>query len=133
MTTSVENHPDQADRPGPTVYYDGSCPLCTFEIGHYKAQEGGDQLAFVDVSREGVDPGPDLTTKQAMGRFHVRLPDGSLKSGARGFVEIWGALPKWRWAARIAKLPGVTPLLEGAYRVFLPLRPTLSKIAGRLT
>ncbi len=65
-----------------------------------------------------------------MNRFHVRRSDGELVSGARGFMELWGALPKWRWLARVASLPGVMLLLELAYRGFLPLRPTLSRIAS---
>lgn len=115
-----------------TVYYDGSCPLCTAEIGHYAARDAEERLRFVDVSSAGADLGPDLTRSEAMGRFHVRRPDGALLSGASAFVAIWQALPGWRWAARIARLPGVTPLLEVAYRLFLPIRPALSRLALRL-
>jgi len=117
---------------GPTVYFDGSCPLCTFEIGHYASQTGGDRLNFVDVSEERPDLGPELSTDAAMRRFRVRLSDGRLLSGARAFVTIWNTLPRWRWAARIAQIPGVTLALEGAYRLFLPLRPVLSMLAARL-
>jgi CRP-like cAMP-binding protein len=38
--------------------------------------------------------------EQALARFHVRLSDGRIASGAQGFVEIWKTLPRWRWAAR---------------------------------
>ncbi|WP_205626903.1 thiol-disulfide oxidoreductase DCC family protein [Pseudoponticoccus marisrubri] len=117
---------------GPVVYYDGSCPLCTAEIGHYAGQPGGDRLSFVDVSQPGTNPGPDLTPRDAMRRFHVRLPDGRLLSGARAFVAIWEVLPRWRWAARIAGLPGMPTVLELAYRAFLPVRPLLSRIAAAL-
>ncbi len=121
----------EADQSFATVYYDGSCPLCTVEIRHYASCEGADRLRFVDVSRPDADLGDDLTQQDAMGRFHVRRPDGELVSGARGFAELWSALPKWRWLATVANLPGVTPALEIAYRGFLPLRPTLSRIASR--
>ena len=115
-----------------TVYFDGSCPLCTAEIGHYASRHGGDQLSFVDVSQVAADCGPGLEVKEAMQRFHVRLPDGRLESGARAFAVIWETLPGWRWLARIARLPGITPLLEVGYRLFLPVRPSLSKLASRL-
>lgn len=120
----------KADQACATVYYDGSCPLCSVEIGHYASCEGSDGLQFVDVSNPKVRLGEDLTRQEAMGRFHVRRADGKLVSGARGFTELWGALPKWRWLARIARLPGILPLLELAYRGFLPLRPMLSRIAS---
>lgn len=115
-----------------TVYFDGSCPLCSVEIGHYATREGAERLRFVDVSEPGADPGEGLTRETAMGRFHVRRADGSLLSGAAGFVEVWSKVDGWRWAARVARLPGVTPVLEAAYRMFLPVRPTLSRLARRL-
>jgi predicted DCC family thiol-disulfide oxidoreductase YuxK len=115
-----------------TVYYDGSCPLCTFEIDHYAAQQGGERLRFVDVSRAGANIGSDLAVQDAMARFHVRQRDGRLISGARAFTAIWQQLPRWRWAARLAKLPGVTMTLEGAYKLFLPFRPLLSRLAAVL-
>lgn len=114
-----------------TVYFDGACPLCSIEIAHYKRQTGAEALRFVDVSDPTSDPGPDLPREAAMKRFHVRKPDGELTSGARGFTLIWRALPRWRWAARLAALPGVTPSLELAYRTFLPIRPYLSRLIGK--
>lgn len=115
-----------------TVYFDGSCPLCTAEIGHYAACRGAERLRFVDVSAPGADPGPGLSPEEALRRFHVRWADGRLLSGASGFAAIWGLLPGWRLAARIAALPGVLRLLELGYRAVLPLRPALSRLAARL-
>jgi predicted DCC family thiol-disulfide oxidoreductase YuxK len=115
---------------GITVYFDGSCPLCSVEVRHYAAQPGAEGLCFLDVSRAEADPGPGLTPQLALQRFHVRLSDGRLISGARAFVSIWERLPRWRWAARLARLPGMMPVLEAAYRIFLPIRPVLSRIAG---
>ena len=114
-----------------TVYYDGACPLCTAEISHYETREGADAICFVNIAEEGIETGDDLDREAALKRFHVRKPDGTLLSGAHAFAEVWGTLPGWRWLARIAKLPGVLWLLEFGYRLFLPIRPILSRIASR--
>jgi predicted DCC family thiol-disulfide oxidoreductase YuxK len=124
---------DQAFKNGPTIYFDGSCALCSIEIDHYASRVGGDKLGFVDVSRNDARLGADLTSDTAMRRFHVRRSDGSLVSGARAFVEIWDTLPGWQWAARVAKIRGVLPVLEVGYRAFLPIRPFISKAVGRLS
>ncbi len=113
-----------------TIYYDGACPLCSMEIAHYKRQEGAEKLNFVDAAQT-ADLGDDLSRDAALRRFHVRDQGGQLVSGAAGFTRIWAILPRWRWAARLARLPGVTPLLELGYRAFLPLRPTLARLAAR--
>ncbi|MCK0104497.1 DUF393 domain-containing protein [Pseudohalocynthiibacter sp. F2068] len=128
---AVQNFPLAGNETeGPTLYFDGSCPLCSAEINHYASRDGSDQLTFVDVSGKDADLGTGLACGDAMRRFHVRLPDGTLLSGARAFVAVWAALPGWAWAARLAKIPGVIPVLEVAYRGFLPVRPALSKVAG---
>ena len=115
-----------------TVYFDGSCPLCRAEIGYYQRKDQYSALCFVDISEPGGIPPEGITQERAMKRFHVRASDGRVLSGAAAFVEVWTRLPRWRWAARLAGLPGVTPLLEVGYRLFLPIRPYLSKAFGKL-
>lgn len=114
-----------------TVYYDGACPLCSIEIAHYKRQKGAEALHFVDASDPASDLGEGLTREAALSRFHVRDASGTLVSGAKGFTRIWQTLPRWRPLARLARLPGLTPLLELLYRGFLPIRPTLSHLVAR--
>ena len=118
--------------PKSTVYFDGSCPLCRAEIGYYQRKDQYSALCFVDISETGGIPLEGITQERAMKRFHVRASDGRVLSGAAAFVEVWTRLPRWRWAARLAGLPGVTPLLEVGYRLFLPIRPYLSKAFGKL-
>jgi predicted DCC family thiol-disulfide oxidoreductase YuxK len=115
-----------------TIYFDGSCPLCRAEIGHYRAQKGAEALAFVDVSNADVALGGDLDRSRAMARFHVREENGQLVSGVAAFVAVWRRLPRLQWAARLAGLPGVMPVLELAYRGFFLLRPTLAVLFRRL-
>ncbi len=114
-----------------TIYYDGSCPLCATEIRHYRDQDSEQALAFVDVSQTGVLLLPDLNRQQAMARFHVMARDGRLLDGARAFAEVWASLPKWRWAARAAALPGAMRVLEAGYSASLVIRPAISRLFGR--
>ncbi len=114
------------------VYFDGLCPLCQAEIGYYRRRDEAGAFCFVDVSEADAVTPEGVTQAQAMKRFHVRAGNGRLLSGAAAFVEIWTRLPKWRWAARAAALPGGLAALELGYRMFLPIRPFISYLLGRV-
>lgn len=116
-----------------TVYFDGSCPLCRAEIGYYRRKDSLGALSFIDVSKPDAAVPVDLTQSRAMERFHVRAGNGELLSGAAAFVELWARLPRWRWAARAAAIPGVLSVLELSYRLFLRARPRLVWLFGRVS
>ena len=115
-----------------TVFFDGSCPLCRAEIGYYGRRDQAGALCFVDVSETGAPTPNGITQQRAMARFHVRARDGRVLSGAAAFVEVWNHLPKWRWAARAASLPGALAVLELGYRIFLPVRPFIARAFGQI-
>ena len=120
----------ESELPKSTVYFDGSCSLCRAEIGYYRRKDQDRALCFVDISGTGAVPPDGITKERAMRRFNVRASDGRLLSGTAAFVEVWTRLPKWRWAARAASLPGALIALEWGYRIFLPVRPFISRLFG---
>jgi len=124
--------PASTDCAALTVLYDGACPLCRREVGVYQGLAPLEPVRWLDVSAPAaaLPPGGDRAT--FMARFHVRRANGELLSGAAAFVALWAALPGWRWLARVGGWPGVTPLLECAYRGFLLLRPGMQALARRL-
>lgn len=122
----------ESELPKSTVYFDGSCPLCRAEIVYYRRKDQVGPLRFVDISEVGAVPPEGITQQRAMKRFHVRASDGRVLSGAAAFVEVWTRLPRWRWAARAASLPGALIALELGYRIFLPVRPFISRLFGRI-
>lgn len=139
MRTSIDdneltrsNHSEGDTKKGLTVYFDGSCPLCSAEVNYYSSGAGGKKLNLVDVSYAEAELGADLTQEDAMLRFHVRHENGRLVSGARAFVELWRVLPGWKWLACLAQWPGVLVCMESAYRCFLLVRPVISRGAARL-
>lgn len=89
-------------------------------------------LCFVDVSKTVETLPANLSQQKAMARFHVLAGDGQLLSRGAAFVRVWSLLPQWRWAARTAALPGAMTALELGYRLYLPVRPTISRIFGKL-
>lgn len=120
--------PHQSKPAGLTVLFDGSCPMCRREVGVYQGLNASCPIDWLDVSSPESLPVDAATRARYMARFHVRDADGQLLSGAAAFVALWRSLPGWRWLARLARLPGVTPLLEVMYRSFLPLRPHLQRL-----
>jgi predicted DCC family thiol-disulfide oxidoreductase YuxK len=104
------------------VYYDGGCPVCRREIDVYRRMAGGD-LAFVNICERPEAPAPDLDRDAALARFHVRDGRGELVSGARAFLALWRGVPRLAWVARLLSVPPLPWLLEGAYRLFLRVRP----------
>ena len=125
-------YPPAADRPATearcTVYYDGACPLCQREIALYRRSEGAEQVEWVDVSQPHAPLPANLSRAAALTRFHVRDASGQLLSGAAGFAGLWRQLPQWRWLGQWAGRAPLVWVLEGAYRVFLPVRPWLQQL-----
>lgn len=111
-----------------TVMFDGACPLCRREIGLYQSLAPLQPVSWLDVSKDATGFSA-ADQAQYMARFHVRLQDGRVLSGAAAFVALWLAMPGWRWLGRVGRLPGVTPLLERMYRGFLQFRPFLQRWA----
>ncbi len=104
--------------------YDGACPLCRREIAVYQSLTPTKPVQWLDVSKSTSQISPADQAKY-LARFHVRQRDGQLLSGASAFIALWSVMPGWRWLGKLGRLPGVTPLLELAYKMFLRLRPLL--------
>lgn len=104
------------------VLYNGECPICSAEIGHYKsyAERHGLPIRFDDLN------GParaewGISKDTAARRLYVAA-DGEVHAGIDGFLILWRAMPRYRWLARIVGLPGLRPLAGLVYdKVLAPL------------
>lgn len=116
-----------------SVFYDGGCPLCVREIGFYQRQTGADQINWVDLTSHNDGPvAPGLSCQAALARFHVQTRSGELLQGGTAFAALWRELPKFR---RLGQIGGQAPFrwfLNLGYKLFLPLRPSLQWLAGRI-
>ena len=114
-----------------TVLYDGSCPLCRTEISYLSnlsERHRDSALCFVDISEPSADARYAAERTTLLARFHVEHADGTRLDGAAAFVAMWERLPGWRWLARLARVPGMLVVLEGAYGGFLRARPYLQRL-----
>lgn len=114
--------------PMPSVFFDGACPLCAREIAFYRRHRGASEIAWVDVSRTDVADLPNgLSRQDALARLHVQTADGNLVDGAAAFAYLWSALPRFRLAGKVSRIPPLLWILERLYNLFLPLRPYLQR------
>ena len=109
-----------------TVLYNGSCPICSREVGIYQAEaaRSSAMVAFRDVTAsdaEGELASLGLTPDAAARRFHV-LQGGQMIGGIDAFVALWAVLPRWQWLARIVGSRPVRPVAALVYdRIAAPL------------
>lgn len=111
-----------------TVWFDGACPLCRREIAMLRRLDRRAAIDFVDVS-EGQPESCPVSHEDLLARFHAREGERVL-SGAAAFAAMYCRIPLLRPIGELARLPLFDRLFEGAYRLFLRLRPRLQKWAG---
>ena len=89
------------------VLYNAECPVCRFEIDHYRSYEQKSDLAirFDDLNSDALAAW-NITSDQAARRLYV-AHEGQLYSGIPAFIVLWQEMPRYRFLARIVSLPGL--------------------------
>jgi predicted DCC family thiol-disulfide oxidoreductase YuxK len=113
-----------------SIFYDGGCKVCAWEVGKYLALDTRSSLAVIDINAPGFraeDYGLDRNSVRKY--FHVLTPDNRVIAGVDAFIEIWSALdrPGSRRAASLARLAPFHLALELGYSVFVRVRPYLPR------
>lgn len=89
------------------VLYNAECPVCSFEIDHYRAYADKRALALKFDDLNGCDLARwGLSADQAARRLYVRQGD-TLLSGIAAFIVLWREMPRYRFMARLVSIPGV--------------------------
>jgi predicted DCC family thiol-disulfide oxidoreductase YuxK len=123
---------DTLDRP--ICYYNGACPVCRFEIEHYKDGTDGDRVRWLDLAadpealaRFGID------RAGARRRLHVLDEEGRLHVGIDAFILIWQRMPRYRWLGRVVGARPLRPVAAAVYdHVLAPLLFHWNKLKGRI-
>ncbi len=104
------------------VLYNGACPVCSAEIGHYAryARDCGLPIRFDDLNSE-ARAAWGIEADAAARRLAV-LHKGEVLFGVPAFLVLWAQMPRYRLLARIVSLPLIRPLAEIVYdRALAPL------------
>jgi predicted DCC family thiol-disulfide oxidoreductase YuxK len=108
-----------------TVLYNDQCPVCSFEIEHYRALcvKRGIDLGFEKISEKGpMLQSAGLSVMDAKRRLHVRTADGQVKVGVDAFLALWAQMPIYRALGRLVAIPGIYHLAVVVYNhVLAPL------------
>ncbi len=117
------------DQKSLTVFYDGSCPLCSREIALYRRQRGAETVCWLNVADKNINVKlPEgISRDELMQRFHVQGLDGEIQTGGDAFVQLWRLLPNFRLLAWLCSLPLMGWAVNKAYDALLPVRPRLQK------
>jgi predicted DCC family thiol-disulfide oxidoreductase YuxK len=110
-----------------TMLYDGTCPVCVFEMNNLKARNAEGLLRFVNISSPGFAPEPYGTSLEAMNALiHAQRADGSLVIGVEVFRLAYGAVGLGRWAAPTG-WPILRPVVDVLYALFARHRYRFSR------
>jgi predicted DCC family thiol-disulfide oxidoreductase YuxK len=100
------------------VFHDGGCPLCAREMGALRRRDRRGRIRFTDIASADFDAGAvGVTWEALMSRIHGRLPDGTLIEGVEVFRRLYAAVG-FASLVKLTRLPGVSHLLDLAYRHF---------------
>ncbi|GIX00143.1 MAG: thiol-disulfide oxidoreductase [Pirellulaceae bacterium] len=108
------------------VFYDGECPLCLREIRMLRWMDRKKNIRFTDIADPTFRPSNYGKSKQEfMAEIQGRLPDGSWITGVEVFRRLYAAVGLGPLVA-LARLPGVSFVLDLGYRIFAKNRLRLT-------
>lgn len=101
------------------VFYDSECPLCKKEIRLLRwLDRKRNKVLFTDIAAKDFRADDyQKTLEDFMNEIHGRLPDGNWIIGVEVFRRLYSAVGFGLliWPTR---LPGISHMLDAAYRVF---------------
>ena len=108
------------------VFYDGECPLCMREIAMLRRRDRRGRIRFSDITARDFEPERfGKTRSEFMARIQGRLPDGTWIDGVEVFRRLYAAIGLG-WLVAVTRAPGVSQLLDVAYRAFASRRLRLT-------
>jgi predicted DCC family thiol-disulfide oxidoreductase YuxK len=111
-----------------TIYYDGSCELCSAEMRNVKSRDADNRITLVDCSDAHFDAtGLPFSAAQMMNVITARDANGEWLTGVDVFVAMYGAI-EMSFVSNTLANPLVKPLADRAYPWVVKNRYALSTL-----
>lgn len=109
------------------ILVDGNCIVCDHEMRHYLKVAPG-VFEAVDIADPRFEAKSFGLTVEAVNReLHVLTKD-KVFIGVDAFAQIWSEIPRYRWLAKVIKIPGIYAYARFCYWIFAKyIRPILPK------
>lgn len=98
------------------IYYDGTCRVCNAFAGSVANSEEKDKFTPKDLTKGNLPTG--VTFEQAWRDMYVVEEGGVMYKGADAWLRVLEEYPRWRWLAKIGRLPGIYQCIKLGYRLF---------------
>lgn len=99
-----------------TLIYDGDCPLCLKAVAWIHANAQPNTVDSITCqSEERAERFPQMVEAHCMEAMQLVMPDGTVYAGDEALPVLLSMLRRWRWLARLFRVPGVTLLAPHAY------------------
>lgn len=113
-----------------TIYYDGSCPMCTIIINKVDNSSQKGKFKPKDITRELLPQ--NFTKEQVEKEIHVIDSEGRIYKNAEAILKILEEYPRWKFLAIIGRLPIIKQLLPIGYKFIAANRYFIFGQASRI-
>ena len=91
-----------------SVYFDGECPICKFEVSFYERRDKSKLITWLDITQlTDAELPQGKSRSDLLGKFHTIGEDGRWHIGVDAFHAIWLRLPFFSHLAWTFKTPGL--------------------------
>lgn len=124
----IKNSDKDEEQQQVTMFHDGDCPMCKFEVTAMQKLDIKNAVRWVDITKDkdSLDKA-GISYEAAMARIHVQDENMKMLTGVRGFLVVWKRLPYYRRVVPIIeKTPLLLPIMEAVYILFAKYRLPLT-------
>lgn len=111
-----------------TIYYDGSCPLCTVFADTVASSSKKGGVILKDITK--VPLPADFSLEAVQKEIHVVGKKGVVYKNADAILEVLSQYPLWRPIVWLGRLPGIRALLPYGYNALARNRHAISRLLG---